>query len=139
MNMSIQVYLYFNGNCRDALEFYEKAFETEKPKIMLYGEAPASGFPMTDDLKKLVLNASITIKGSEIMMSDVPPGKPFTNGDNFSLTVMSDDKNDIRTMFDRIKDGGEVQMELQETFWSKLYGSATDKFGISWQLNYCGT
>lgn len=137
--MSIQAYINFNGDCREALEYYEKVFETERPKIMLYGDVPSNmGFPGSEEAKKLVLNSSIIIKGSEIMMSDVPPGMPLVTGNNITLVIMSQDKDDVKTMFDRIKADGTVKMDLQETFWSKLYGFVIDRFGIGWQFNYSG-
>lgn len=83
------------------------------------------------------------INGSPLMFSDVFPGTLFVAGNNFSLAIVSPDREEIESYFHQLKDGGQVRMELQETFWSKCYGSVIDKFDIEWQFNYepgeCGT
>jgi PhnB protein len=135
--MAINVYIYFNGNCREALEFYSNAFETERPKIMTYGEAPPTpGFTVPEEARNLVIHAELNISGSSVMFSDNFPGTPYMVGNNISLTVISKNMDKIKSSFEKLKEGGTVNMELQETFWSKCYGSVTDKFGISWQLSY---
>jgi PhnB protein len=71
------------------------------------------------------------------MFSDIPPGMPFTVGNNVSLVIIGNDMEKIKKMYNRIrKDGGTVGMELEETFWAKLYGYVTDKFGVGGQFNY---
>lgn len=61
---------------------------------------------------------------------------PFVEGNNISLAVVNKNMDEIKSIFNKLKEGGTVVMDLQETFWSKLYGQVTDKFGIIWQLNY---
>lgn len=135
--MAIGVYLNFNGNCLEAVEFYAETFGLEKPKIMTFGDVPSDpSFPLTDDVKKMVMNTSLTINGSTIMFSDTPPYMPFTLGNNISLVFNSSNLDEIKHVFNKLKDGGSVTMELQETFWSKCYGFLVDKFGVGWQLNY---
>jgi PhnB protein len=135
--MAVQVYINFNGNCREALDFYAKTFGTEKPQIMLFGDTPSdSGFPLSEETRNLVMHASLTIEGTPVMFSDVPPGMSLATGNNISLIIGSKDMDRIKLMFNKLKENGTVGMELQETFWSKLYGFVTDKFGIGWQINY---
>lgn len=137
--MAIEAYIQFNGNCRDAVEFYSQVFDTAKPQIMTYGDAPPDpAFPVSEEAKHLVLHAQLTISGSNVMFSDVCPGMPFVAGNNISLTLISKSMDEMKTVFGKLKEGGTVVMELQETFWSKYYGFVTDKFGIAWQLNYRG-
>lgn len=134
--MSVQAYIYFNGNCREAVEFYSEAFKTEKPRIMLYGDTPGDTVSdMEEEMKSRVMHTNLMISGSLVMFSDVPPGVPYTVGNHISLTVVSNDENELRYAFDKIKKGGTDIEELHETFWSKCYGSVTDKYGISWQLS----
>lgn len=135
--MSIHVYINFNGNCREAVEFYARVFKTEKPQIMTFGEAPPNPeFSLPETAKNLVMHAQLNINGSRVMFSDVFPGMPFVAGNNISLTYVSTNIDVIKSIFDNLKEGGTVDMELQETFWSKCYGKITDKFGIEWQLSY---
>jgi PhnB protein len=69
------------------------------------------------------------------MLADVPPNMPVVVGDNISLTVMSKSIEDLKFYFEKMKDGGTIIMDLQETFWTKCYGSLKDKFGITWQFS----
>lgn len=135
--MSVEAYLYFNGNCREAVEFYSEVFGTEKPKFMQYGDPPPNPeFPIPEEAKNLILHSTIQVAGSNIMFSDFFPGMPYHPGNNISLTVVSDCADDIKAYFNKLSENGVVTMELQETFWSKSYGQVTDKYGIQWQLSY---
>ncbi|MBA9028297.1 MULTISPECIES: VOC family protein [Bacillaceae] len=135
--MSVDVYLNFNGNCREAVEFYAQVFETENPKIMTFGEMPPNPeYPLPEEAKNLIMHTRLNISGSNVMFSDVFPGMPFIEGNNISLSIVSENIDEIKSQFDKLKEGGTVGMELQETFWSKCYGQLTDKFGIGWQFNF---
>lgn len=133
--MVVTVYINFNGNCREAVEFYAEVFNTEKPEIMTFAEMPPDPeFEVPEEARDLVLHTSLDINGSTIMFSDILPDTTFITGNNISLTVMTTSVEETEKLFDRLKEGGNVEMELEETFWSKCYGSLTDKFGIVWQL-----
>jgi len=135
--VAVDVYLYFNGNCREAVEYYAQVFETEKPQIMAYGDNPPNPeYSLPEEAKNLVMHSRLNINGSNVMFSDVFPGSPFTVGNNISLAYVSKDIDQVKQLFNKLKDGGSVKMELQETFWSKCYGNLTDKFGIEWQLSH---
>ncbi|KAA9022659.1 VOC family protein [Niallia endozanthoxylica] len=134
--MSVDVYLTFNGNCREAVEFYAEAFEEEKPKIMTFGDSPSDpNYPMPEEAKHLVMHTRLNINGSNVMFSDAFPGMEVNEGNNITLSLISKDEDKIKSYFNSLKEGGTVGMELQETFWSKCYGQVTDKFGIHWQVS----
>lgn len=135
--MKIEPYINFPGNCREAVAFYAEVFGAEKADIMTYGEMPPDpDFPISDDIKDLVANTQLIIKGNTIMFSDVPPEMPFIRGNNISILIISDDMDEIKNLYHKLKQGGSVEMALQETFWSKAYGSFTDKFGVGWQVDF---
>ena len=135
--MAVEVYLNFNGNCREAVAFYEGVFNTDKAEIMTFGETPQNpDYPLPEEAKDLVMHTRLIVFGSRIMCSDTFPGMPFSTGNNVTLAVVSDDEEQMRQAFDKLKEGGNVRMELQETFWSKCYGSLTDKFGVEWQFSH---
>ncbi|MDI2589798.1 MULTISPECIES: VOC family protein [unclassified Psychrobacillus] len=137
--MAIDVYLNFNGNCREAAEFYAEVFKTEKPQIMTFGEAPQHpDYQLPEEAKDLVMHTRLNINGSNVMFSDTFPGSPFILGNNISLAFVSKNEEEIRSAFDALKANGTVTMELQETFWSKCYGALKDKFGIEWQFSHEG-
>lgn len=132
--MSLNPYINFNGNCREAVNFYSDIFKTEKPIIMTYGESHNG--ELGEEVKDLVMHTYLNIQGLTIMFSDFSPDMEFILGNNTSLTIVSKDMDEIRYLYDRLKDGGKIDMELQETFWSKLYGSLVDKFGLIWQFSH---
>lgn len=140
--MAIEIFINFQGNCREAVEFYAEAFGTDRPQMMTYGDTPpqpGQQFPQFEEVKNQIMRASLTINGSNVMFQDVLPGMPLIAGNNINLTIGMDDMERIKSAFGKLKEGGTVNMDLQETFWSKLYGSVTDKFGIPWQFNYVGS
>ncbi|MEG0377182.1 MAG: VOC family protein, partial [Eubacterium sp.] len=90
---------------------------------------------MTEETKKLIMFTSLTIDDTLIMFSDCPPEMPLVMGNNISLTLVNTDENYLKKIFDALKQGGQITMPLQKTFWSPLYGMLTDQFGISWQFS----
>ena len=132
--MSIDVFLNFDGDCREAIEFYAGVFKLEMPeRIMTYGQAPGVNVP--DSAKDRIIYASLPIFGSNVMFSDCFPGSDYVKGTNIALTLGSDDACEIRRIYAALSEGGSVNMELGKTFFSELYGMITDKFGITWQLS----
>ncbi len=138
--MSVQVFLNFNGNCREAVEFYAKVFDCEAPRFMTFGDVPpGQDFPpIPDEQKKLVLYTELNIEGSKMMFSDTTPAMKLNIGNNVNITVGSKDMDKIKIWFDRLKEDGAVHMEPQKTFWSDCYCMLVDKFGIPWQLSHDG-
>ena len=137
--MSVDIYMNFDGNCREAVEFYAKVFKTEKPEIMTFGDAPPNpDYQLPEEAKDLVMHTRLNINGSNVMFSDIFPGSPFIAGNNISLAYVTDNLDDIQSVFNQLAEGGTIAMELQETFWSKSYGSLKDKFGIEWQVSHEG-
>jgi len=97
--MALDVYLNFNGNCRQAVEFYAEVFDAEKQGIMTFGDAPPSpDFNVPEEAKNLVIHTQMKIMGSTVMFSDVFPGMPFTPGNNISLTVVSKDMEETKSL-----------------------------------------
>lgn len=134
--MAINPYVNFNGNCRQAVTFYMEVFGADTPAIMSYSDMPPDpDYPISEDMKKLVMHTELKFSGGTIMFSDIPPGSAFTAGNSISIMVSSTDEQDLRRYWERLKEGGTVDMELGPQFWSPLYGFVTDKFGIGWHLD----
>lgn len=130
----LTTYLTFNGNCEEAVNFYQKTLGGEC-QIMHFGDAPANpAFPIPEEVKNLVLHAELRKNGQILRFSDTFPNTPYQAGNNISFTLEFDTKDETKAMFDALSEGGHVEMELQETFFSPLYSKFTDKFGIIWQL-----
>jgi PhnB protein len=135
--MQIQPYISFSGNCQEAVEFYADVFGTDNPEIILFGERlrePEAAAP--DQAEKVVIRADLEPEETRVLLSDIPPKSQDIQKSKMTLVIFSDDLDEIKILYYKLKDGGTVEMELQETFWSKVYGSLVDKFGVGWQLNY---
>ena len=134
MNMS--VHLNFNGNCKDAFALYQKVFGVKSQMFMTYGEAPA-GAPVPPDWKDKVMHTSIPMGAGMLMGCDAPSdrSKPIAG---FQVSVGSSDQAEVKRIFDALQDGGSIQMPLQKTFWSPLFGMCTDKFGVGWMVGSPG-
>ena len=132
--MSFDVFINFDGDCSAALEFYAGVFKLKKPEsIMTYGQAPGFTGPEAD--KDRIVYANLPIFGCNVMFSDCPSGNDFVKGNNIALTLGTSEEKEIRRLYDALRDGGQVRMELGGTFFSELYGMVRDKFGITWQLS----
>ena len=133
--MAVVAYINFKGNAREAVGFYADVFGVEKPVISTYGEQK-SDFPLPDAVKDRVMHAELNIFGGSVMFSDVFDDQQYKVGNNISITLISADKEALEKAFNKLADGGQVGVELQQTFWSSLYGFVTDQYGIGWQVSH---
>ena len=133
--MTLSTYLYFNGNCREAFEFYRSVFGGEFAVIQTFGEGPEDmGIP--EDERARVMHVSLPIGSSVLMGSDTPSTEQATEaGTNFSLSYSPGTREEADDLFARISEGGAVTMPLADMFWGSYFGACTDRFGISWQFN----
>lgn len=131
--MPLNPYLIFNGNAREAALYYAEVFGAPVPQLMTFGDMHSDDIP--DEAHDLIMHTYVEISGTKLMISDNYPGAPYQVGNNFTIAYVSSDEAAIRKAFEKLKEEGEVEMELQETPWSKAYGSLTDKFNVKWQFN----
>jgi len=135
--MQLEMFINFNGNCREAVEFYAKVFKSTVNNLMTYGEAPPDpNYIVPEADKGRVMYAGIPFGGMTVMFMDYPSGSEMTIGDNIHPTISTDNKDEITRLFNELKEHGEVYAELGQTFFSEWYGMVKDKFGIIWQLLY---
>ena len=135
--MTLNTYLFFNGNCREAFEFYRSVFGGEFVTLQTFGDGPAD-MQIPDAEHARIMHVSYPIGTSILMGSDVPStsGHPVNTGNNFSISYLSGSREETDGLFAKLSEGGNVTMPLTDTFWGAYFGSCTDKFGINWQLNY---
>jgi PhnB protein len=134
--MLIEPYLFFEGRCDEAVEFYRKNLGAEVGPLMRYQESPEphqpGALPPGSDNK--VMHAVIKIGDTKVMASDGRcSGKPAFQG--FALTITAPDVAQADRMFGALADGGQVQMPLSKTFFSPRFGMVTDRFGVLWMIN----
>lgn len=136
--MQVQPYLFFDGRCEEAIEFYKRTLGAKVEMLMRFKEAPAtedgkSMCPPATGSENKVMHACFKIGDTAIMASDgMCQGKPNFQG--FSLSVDAADAKDAQRKFAALGDGGMVQMPLAKTFFSPSFGMVADKFGVCWMV-----
>ncbi len=136
--MSFEIFLNFNGNAREAAEFYAGVFRTEVKNLMTFGESPADpNFPIKDAERDFLMYAEVKIGDKNIMFMDNSADFPVKFGNNITPVLTLGEKEELTRIFDEIKVGGKVHMAPQKTFFAEYYAMVEDKFGIVWQL-MCG-
>lgn len=132
--MTVSTYLTFDGNCREAFEFYREVFGGEFEMLSTFGESPDDmGVP--EELKDAVMHVSLPIGKSVLMGSDnAPEGPPLAVGNNFSLSVDAESREHADQLLARLPAGGAVTMPMDETFWGAYFGMCSDRFGINWMV-----
>jgi PhnB protein len=135
--VKLEMFINFDGNCREAVEFYAKTFNAEIGNLMTYGDAPPTpGYTMPEADRDRIMYAGLPIGGMVVMFSDAPSGSGFVEGNNICPTIGTDDKDEITRLYNALKEGGEVYMELGATFFSDLFCMVRDKFGVIWQISH---
>jgi PhnB protein len=127
------VYLTFNGQCTDAINFYKDNMNGNLEMLQTFAE---SGQPVDDQYKEHVMHAVLDLDGFKIMFSDTAGKGDVTFGDNFSIALNFKSDAEIEKAFAAMSAGGNITMPLQDTFWGAKFGMCTDKFGVNWMFNY---
>ena len=134
--MHVEPYLFFDGRCEEAVEFYRKALGAKVEMVMRYKESPEPPPPgmVAPGSENKVMHASFKVGDSTVMASDVPNNeKQVIQGFSLSLNVKTAAEAD--RFFNARADGGKVQMPLSKTFWSPRFGMVADRFGVGWMIN----
>jgi PhnB protein len=130
--MQVQSYLFFDGRCEEAIEFYKKTLGAKVDMLMRFKDGPPEATCKPGDESK-VMHASITIGETRVMASDGhSAGNPEFKG--FALSVNAKDEADADRLFNGLSAGGKVMMPLDKTFFSPRFGMTTDKFGVNWMV-----
>jgi PhnB protein len=133
--MRVEPYLFFDGRCEEAIEFYRKALGAEVTMLMRYKESPEPAPPgmVPPGSENKVMHSNLRIGETMVMASDGNcQGKPSFQG--FSLSVTAPNAAEAERMFTALADGGQVQMPLAKTFFSPRFGMVADRFGVSWMI-----
>jgi PhnB protein len=136
----IQPYLYFNGTCEEAIEFYRTALSAELQFMMRFSESPEPPPPGTvpPGFENKIMHASFRVGQTTVMASDgCSTERPVFEGFSLSLSVPSESEAD--RAFSALAQGGEVQMPLTRTFWSPRFGMVRDRFGVGWMITVSST
>ena len=133
--MRVEPYLFFNGRCEEAVEFYKKALGAEVAMLMRFKDSPEPHAPgmLPPGSENKVMHVSFRVGDTTVMASDgFCKGQTDFQGLSLSLTVSNEAEAD--RVFGALAGGGQVQMPLNKTFWSPRFGMVTDRFGLGWMV-----
>ena len=136
----INCYLTFDGNCGEAMKFYQKALKAEM-EMMPFSQMPGGQIPPGSENR--IMHARLWKGNAILMASDTMPGaacdgagRQWTRGNNFSISVNCGSKQEVDQYMGALKEGGKVTMEANQTFWGAYFGMLTDKYGVNWMFNH---
>ena len=131
--MQVQPYLFFDGRCEEAIEFYRRALGAQVTDLHRFKDNPDPNMQCPPAMQNKVMHAHVNIGNATILVSDGRcEGRPSFQGFSLSLTAAND--ADAERLFAALGDGGQVQMPLTKTFFSSRFGMVADRFGVSWMI-----
>ncbi len=133
--MKLTPYLAFDGNGAEALAYYCDAFGAEMVFSTTFGEMPEQPDWVTDANRDRLAHGQISLNGMRIYASDTAGFEPHSGFSGVTLHLGFDTADEARAMFERIAKDGQIEMPFAETFWSKGFGVAKDKFGVAWMVD----
>lgn len=134
----IQSYLNFNGTTEEAFLFYKSVFGGEFSSFQRFSDTPMGDTLSSEDKKKIMhvalpLSNGISLMGTDSLES---MGHQLIQGNNFSLSIACDTKEEADILFSKLSEGGTVSMPMEATFWGAYFGMLTDQFGIQWMVSF---
>ena len=137
---TINPYLNFNGNTEEAFNFYKSIFGGEFAAVMRFGETPGCDeMPIAEGDKDKIMHIALPIGDDNVLMATdglKSMGQNFSFGDNFSISVSTNSREEAEKLFSGLATGGNIEMPLGDTFWGAYFGMLKDKFGIQWMVSY---
>jgi PhnB protein len=131
MTSRLNPYISFDGDARQAMEFYEEVFGGTLT-LNTFGAYGQSDTPHAD---KIMHGQLETPSGFTLMAADTPPGAQHSRGSNFSVSLSGDDDAELRGYWEKLSEGGSVAVPLEKQMWGDVFGMCTDRFGITWMVN----
>lgn len=130
--MQFSPYLNFNGNCKEAFEFYAQVLGGEIIALMTFAEAPPEA-DVSPDAKDQVMHAQLKVGDMIIMASDAP--RTFQPAQGMHITIGVDTPGEAERIYKALSEGGEISMPMEETFWARRFAVFKDRFGTPWMVN----
>jgi PhnB protein len=135
MPTTLNPYLGFRDNAREAMTFYQSVFGGEL-NMSTFGEYQASEDASENDK---IMHAMLTAPNGLVLMgADTPNSMQLADGSNISISLSGDDETELRGYFDKLLDGGQIGVPMEKAPWGDIFGMLTDKYGVSWLVNVAG-
>jgi PhnB protein len=131
--MTIETYLLFNGNCKEAFEFYASVLGGKITAMLPHAGSPAET-SVPEDWREKILHARLEIQGQALMASDAPP-QYAQRMQGFHISLNTTTAGEAERIYTALSEGGKISMPLGKTFWSPCFGMLTDRFGTPWMIN----
>jgi PhnB protein len=129
MTVNVNPYLTFNGNCREAMDYYKSVLGGE---LTINNFGDFGGDPSIADK---VMHAMLTGGLGTLMASDTAPGMPFNPGNTMTISVSGAEGDGLEEVWTKVSDGGQVTVPFEKQMWGDQFGACVDKFGVPWMVN----
>lgn len=134
MTKQVTPYLFFNGNCKEAMTFYQQCLGGTL-SIMTAGETPVSD-QLPADKRDSIMHSNLMLEGVLLLMASDDMMGGTKDGSRITLSMNFNSESDLNTAFEKLSEGGNVSHPVKKEFWGALFGQFTDKFGIQWMMSY---
>lgn len=135
MAVKLISYINFNGNAREAAEFYQSIFGGTL-EVSTFADFASDEMPVGDEDKDKIMHSYLkTDSGIELMLSDTPSSMQYQDGARITLALNSDDEALARGYWEKLTEGGTITMPLEKSMWNSIFGMFTDKFGVNWMVD----
>jgi PhnB protein len=128
-------YLFFDGNCAEAMRFYESTLGGKLEPLMTYEQSPDGNACAGGAGGDRIMHAALNLDGRLLMASDSPPGQPHQPMGGFALSLFYPTPAEAKRTFERLSQGGKVLMPVDKTFWAEAFGMCVDRFGTPWMVS----
>ena len=130
----IHAYLAFDGNCAEAMRFYERVLKGNLKALLKNSETPAAPHVPAGNEDR-IMHAFLEFDGGELMAGDTMAGETYEGIQGVSLALSYDDTAEAKGVFDALSEGGTVTMPWSPTFWAEAFGMTKDRYGTPWIVN----
>lgn len=136
--ITVNPYLYFNGNCEEAFNFYKSVFEAEFQYMGRYKDVPQTDRHIFQQQDNKIMHVSLPLSKETVLMGadNAEAHKEMMSYTNFSLSINTDKKEEADKLFKRLSEGGIIRLPMNQTFWGSYYGIVNDRFGINWKISF---
>ncbi len=133
----LSAYLSFDGDCADAMRFYERVLGGRVDALVRYADAPAdAALPaLSAEDAGRVMYARLTLDEQTLMASDATAGHPYAGKQGVALSLAYPTVSDAHRVFEHLAEGGSVTLPMQKTFWAEAYGALIDRYGTRWMVS----
>jgi len=130
----MEPYLFFDGNCAEAMRFYERTLGGKLEAMLTHAESPAAAQSPPGNANR-IMHASLLVGDRRLMASDAMAGVPYGGMKGFFLSLVYGTVDEAKRVFDALANGGKINMPMDKTFWVESFGMVVDRFGTPWMVS----